>query len=129
MRRIMPSALALLLLAANAQAQRPAVETLTDLELWKADSGSRLLARNQGHPMGTARLHGWMSVRPAASFELRAIVELEGTTGKDAELDAEVKAARVSQSEPPATRSDGDVLEFDPVPKRRRVFGGMLGLG
>ena len=91
MRRIMPSALALLLLAANAQAQRPAVETLTDLELWKADSGSRLLARNQGHPMGTARLHGWMSVRPAASFELRAIVELEGTTGKDAELYAELE--------------------------------------
>jgi general secretion pathway protein A len=44
------------------------------------------------------------------------------------EQDAEVKAARGSQNEPPPTRSDGGVLEFDAAPKRRRVFG-MLGLG
>jgi hypothetical protein len=91
MRRFIPLALGLLLLAPEAEAQRRAVETLTDFELWKADSGSRLLARNQGHPMGEARLHGWMAFRPATSFELRAIVELEGTTGKDAELDAEIE--------------------------------------
>jgi type II secretory pathway predicted ATPase ExeA len=46
----------------------------------------------------------------------------------DAEPDAEGKVARVSQNESPVTRADGGVLEFDPVPKRRRVFG-MLGLG
>src|SRR6185503_5398805 len=46
----------------------------------------------------------------------------------DADPDAEGKVARVSQNESPAARADGGVLEFDPVPKRRRVFG-MLGLG
>lgn len=51
--------------------------------------------------------------------------DLPGRT--DGELDVEVKAARGSRNEPPPTRPDGGVLEFDAAPKRRRVFG-MLGL-
>ena len=46
----------------------------------------------------------------------------------DGDLGAEVMAARGSPHEPPPTRPDGSVLEFDATPKRRRVFG-VLGLG
>jgi hypothetical protein len=91
MRRCMLLALCLPLLAPRAEAQRPAVETLTDFELWKSDSGSRLLAQNQGNPMGTARLRGWMTYRPAASLELRTIAYIEGSTGADSELETELE--------------------------------------
>ncbi len=91
MRRFIVPALALMLLAVNVQAQRPAMETLTDFELWKSDSGSRLLAQNHGNPMGTARVRGWMIYRPAASLELRTIGYVEGTTGADGEVETEVE--------------------------------------
>lgn len=91
MPRFLALALCLVLIAPDAQAQRLAVETLTDFELWKADSGSRLLARNLGRPMGLGRMRGWMVFRPGAAFELRAVMKVEGSTGADADVHAEVE--------------------------------------
>jgi hypothetical protein len=92
MRRPAGLVLGLLLLATGKVAgQRWAVETLTDLESWKTDSGSRLLGRNGGHPLALGRLRGWGAFRPAASLELLAIGELKGFTGQGAEVEAELE--------------------------------------
>jgi hypothetical protein len=94
MMRWLPVLLALA--AAPASAQRLALETLIDVEGWKTDGGSRLLARNAGDPMGVGRLTAWAAVNPIAPLTLLAIGEVEATTGEeDAKAGLDLLALRV----------------------------------
>jgi hypothetical protein len=65
--------LALPVAAAPVSAQHVTIETLTDLEAWKTDDSSRLVARNSGRLAAEARLRAWVAWRPSASFELRGL--------------------------------------------------------
>lgn len=79
-------AVALALIAAvgtSAGAQRVALETLTDIELWETDDSSRLLARNAGRPVLVGRTHVWLSARLAESLELRTLGVAEAGTGSE----------------------------------------------
>jgi len=55
------------------RAQRIAVETLTEAELWKTGDSSRLLTRNGGRAAVEAGVHAWLAIRLASPLELRAI--------------------------------------------------------
>jgi hypothetical protein len=67
-----------LAVAVPAHAQRITLESLSDLELWKTDDSSRLLARNGGDPAILARFRLWASWRLAPTVELRAVGFVEG---------------------------------------------------
>src|SRR5579862_598682 len=64
--------------ASAARGQRVAIETLADIELWKTDDSSRLLARNNGHAAAEGRLHAWLSWQPAPALSLLAIGVAQG---------------------------------------------------
>lgn len=88
------SAVALVFLAggaAPAEAQRVALETLTDIELWETDDSSRLLARNEGRPVLAGRMHVWLSARLAESLELRTLGVAEASTAEDEDADASLE--------------------------------------
>src|SRR5688500_18853391 len=85
MRAPVVALLALLALAAPAGAQRIAIETLTDIELWETDDSSRLLARNEGRALLAGRMHAWLSARLAESLELRVLGEAHASTARSEE--------------------------------------------
>jgi hypothetical protein len=78
-------------LAAPADAQRVALETLTDIELWETDDSSRLLARNEGRALVAGRMHVWLSARLAESLELRGLGMGEVSSAKDEHADASLQ--------------------------------------
>jgi hypothetical protein len=80
MRRIAAALVCLAVVAAHAGAQRIALETLTDIELWKTSDSSRLLARNGGDALVEARMHAWFRMRVGESVELRTLGRLNWTT-------------------------------------------------
>lgn len=92
--------LALLTLAAPARAQRIALETLTDIELWETDDSSRLLARNEGRPLVAGRMHAWLSARVAESLELRVLGRADASTARseDATASLDLLALRYGRS-------------------------------
>lgn len=61
-------------------------------EVWKSDSGSRLLTRNQGHPGIAGRAHLWVGVAPLSQFQVIGMFEGQRGTalrfGEEAELEA-----------------------------------------
>ena len=75
-------ALCLCLGAGPARAQRATVETLLDLEGWKTDAGSRLLARDSGRLAGEARLTAWGAWQPVARLQLTALGEASAGTAE-----------------------------------------------
>jgi len=81
----------ILLGAAPVRAQRIGLELLGDLEAWKTDAGSRLLARNGGDPAFVARMHGWLMLRPVPSVEFIALGEAQSETGADETVELELK--------------------------------------
>jgi hypothetical protein len=74
-------------LAAPAGAQRIALETLTDIELWETDDSSRLLARNEGRALVAGRMHVWLSARLAEAVELRVLGVGDVSTADDEDAD------------------------------------------
>jgi hypothetical protein len=80
MRRIAVLLWCLAALAPPATGQRMALETLTDVEVWKTSDSSRLLARNKGDPFAELRLHAWFRMRLGESVELRTLGRLGWTT-------------------------------------------------
>ena len=60
------------------RAQRATIETLVDLEGWKTDAGSALLARNNGHAAYEGRLTLFGAWRPLTNLQLTAVGEAEG---------------------------------------------------
>jgi hypothetical protein len=67
---------ACVVLSANvARAQRVSVEALADLEMWKTDSASLLLARNHGKAAPQAKVHAWLVFSPLRNLELVTIGE------------------------------------------------------
>jgi hypothetical protein len=96
MRRLTHLLAALLLVAARPapiEAQRIALETLVDFELWKTSDSSRLLARNKGDAFGEARMHAWFRYRLAESLELRTIGRISRSTETGAETQAALEQA------------------------------------
>lgn len=84
--------LAFLALATPVGAQRVALETLTDIELWKTDDSSRLVARNEGRALVVGRMHAWLSARLAESLELRALGAAEASSARrDGDLTASLQ--------------------------------------
>jgi hypothetical protein len=61
-------------------AQRATVEALVDLEGWKTDAGSALLARDSGRLAGEARLTLWGALRPMRGLQLTAIGSAQAGT-------------------------------------------------
>lgn len=86
--------------ASAAQAQRIGVELLGDVELMKTDTGSRLLARNNGDVLAAGHLYGFGLLRITDITELRVVTELETSTASDeeTELELELLALKVSPS-------------------------------
>jgi hypothetical protein len=74
-----------------AWAQRVTIEVLSDVEGWKTDSGSRLLARNQGQPLGATRFHALGLVRPFSPVELQVIGRFETSTASVEETESELE--------------------------------------
>lgn len=75
------------LLAVAALASMPAMahaqggvllQGVADVELWKTDAGSALLARNEGRAAMLGRLHLWGAWEPVAGLALYAMGEVEG---------------------------------------------------
>lgn len=64
---------ALLLWASPLAAQRFAMDLLGDVEVWKTDGGSRILARDSGDGVVLGRLHGWLVVPLPNRIEFRAL--------------------------------------------------------
>jgi hypothetical protein len=91
MRKSFAAMLVLLACATPLRAQRIGVEVLGDIEAWKTDAGSRLLARNNGDAMLLGRLHTWLMIRPGAAFELVALGEAEASTADGDEAEAELE--------------------------------------
>jgi len=92
------AATCVVIMAGPARAQSVSAELLGDVETWKTDAGSRLLARNDGRLNAVGRVHGFGLLRPASIVELRLIGELEATTAADeeAELELEMITLRIS---------------------------------
>lgn len=80
MRRPATVLVCLALFATGGRAQRVALETLTDVELWKTSDSSRLLARNNGDALAEARLHAWFRMRLGETLELRTLGRVGWTT-------------------------------------------------
>jgi hypothetical protein len=93
MRRVVLCLACLGVLATRAGAQRIALETLTDVELWKTSDSSRLLARNNGDALAEARLQGWFRMRFGESLELRTLGRLGWTTEPGTHLVAALEQA------------------------------------
>ena len=91
-------ALACVSIATPLRAQRVTVELLGDLEAWKTDDGSRLLARNDGDPAGLIRIHTFGLFRVTPMLDLRLIGEAEASTdsGEEAEAELEMVTLRFS---------------------------------
>jgi hypothetical protein len=87
-------------MATAARAQRVSIETLVDLEGWKTDDSSRLLARNNGDAFGLARLHLWGGLRLARTVQVLALGEFEASTerGSDPEAELELLELRFTPS-------------------------------
>ena len=93
-------ALLLALMPGAATAQRVAATLLGDVEGWKTDAGSRLLARNDGELLAAAHLYGFGLLRLSAITELRVVTEIEASTAadEDAEIELELVSLKVSPS-------------------------------
>ena len=92
------------------------IQGITDLELWKTDSASTLLARGSGHPALLARADIWAAYEPMRNFVLFA--EVWGETGqarREAGNKAELKQYGVRYSP-----SDAFIIEAGGI---RQVVG------
>lgn len=102
MKGLVPTLLACaaVLAARPASAQRVSLETLADVEGWKTDDSSSLLAANGGKPFGALRLHVWGGLRIAPALQLLALGEAETTTisGDDPEAVLELLELRYTPS-------------------------------
>ncbi|HEY8166720.1 MAG TPA: hypothetical protein VIF83_14300 [Gemmatimonadaceae bacterium] len=78
-------------------AQSVNVEALADLEMWKTDTGSILLARNHGRMAPQAKVHAWVVVSPVRNLEIVTIGE--GVAGyvedERTEIELEMMEARL----------------------------------
>jgi hypothetical protein len=79
-----------------AAAQGVSVEALADLEMWKTDSGSILLARNHGRVAPQGRVHAWVLLNPTRNLELVTIGEMVAGYVEDerTEIELELMEAR-----------------------------------
>ena len=79
MRRSVAALVLSVVLAGGARAQGGwLMQGTLDLEGWKTDTTSTLLARNGGDPAGLYRLRAWTAVEPWRALFLFANVEVEG---------------------------------------------------
>ena len=65
------------------RAQRAAVEFLFDGELWKTDSASRLLSRNEGELAVQGRLRTWVALRASRTVDLLGHVSMEAGNAEE----------------------------------------------
>ena len=83
---------------ANAQTSL-LVQGVADLELWKTDAGSALLARNEGRFAPLARAHLWTALELPGSLTLYAMGEAEGGPAEEhTELELELAGVRWARS-------------------------------
>src|ERR1041385_9253347 len=87
--------LGLATLAAPLRAQHAALQTLTDVELWKPDAASRLLAQNGGTGFGQLRAHGFGVQRTTSVLEIRGIAEFVANTEQPREHELELELLSV----------------------------------
>lgn len=81
------------------RAQGPLVQGVADVELWKTDDGSTLLARNEGRVAPLARLNLWAAWELPAGITFYALGEAEGGPAvEEAELEIEQAGVRWSPS-------------------------------
>lgn len=90
------------LLAGALPAQSVALEFLIDGELWKTDSGSRLLSRNGGELAGLGRLRSWLAVRPTRQLELLAHAVIEGGKAEEGGTEVQLEQLQVQVHPSPA---------------------------
>jgi len=69
--------------AAPLRAQRVAVEFLFDGELWKTDSASRLLSRNEGELAVQGRLRTWVALRAGRAVDFLGHVSMEAGNAEE----------------------------------------------
>jgi hypothetical protein len=91
MRSLATAAVCLVLGANVAAAQRVSVEALADLETWKTDSGSILLARNHGRVAPQGRVHAWIVLSPTRNLELVSIGEMVAGYVEDERTEIELE--------------------------------------
>lgn len=107
MRRAVAVFAAVALAATNARAQGVAVEVLATGESFKTDTGSRLLALNDGRPVFRGQMYGWVAYQPSGSLRVLALGELYGVTGDDHELEGELQAISIRWWHSRALRLEG----------------------
>lgn len=78
-----------------ARAQGVFAQGIVDLEGWKTDSSSFLLARNRGRPVGIGRLSLWGGYQFAGGVTVYGLTELEGATAHDDGTSAEYALEQV----------------------------------
>ena len=81
-----------------ASAQRLAAETLLDVEGWKTDDGSRLLARNGGKPSYSVRGFGFLVYEATRGVTLRAIGYVDQTDSDEFEKGIDLLSLRIARS-------------------------------
>ena len=84
---------------AIARAQGPMLQGVADVELWKTDDGSRLLARNEGRAATLARVNLWAAWETSGGLTLYLLGEAEGGPAEEeAELEIEQAGVRWAPS-------------------------------
>lgn len=81
-----------------ARAQRLAVESLVDVEGWKTDDGSRLLARNGGKPSHTLRGRLWTVFELFDGVQVRGLSEIENVDHAKTDIELEGLSLRIKRS-------------------------------
>jgi hypothetical protein len=74
-----------------ADAQGVSVEALADIEMWKTDSASLLLAHNRGQAAPQAKVHGWLLINPTQTLQLVAIGEAVAGYVEDERTELEIE--------------------------------------
>ena len=75
------------------------LQGVADVELWKTDAGSALLARNDGRAAFLGRVHLWGAWEPVAGLALYAMAEAEGGPAEEhAELEVDQAGVRWTRS-------------------------------
>ena len=97
---LLAAAAATLALAPRAaRAQGPLVQGVADVELWKTDDGSTLLARNEGRVAPLGRVHLWAAWELPAGVTVYALGEAEaGPAVEEAEVGIDQAGVRWAPS-------------------------------
>ena len=81
------------------QAQGALLQGIADVELWKTDARSALLARNEGKAAMLGRVHLWGAWEPVAGLTFHALGEAEGGPAEEhTELEVDQAGVRWTRS-------------------------------